>query len=123
MSFLYNKRVFGKTKNISHDNLKVLFSNEKLNYIKLVLLFGSRVSQDYHLQSDYDFAVLVDDGFKNDWGEMSSVWNDICDVLNLADCDIDIVDLKNCNSGIINSIKENYIILKGDDSELQRLFK
>jgi predicted nucleotidyltransferase len=113
MSFLYNKRVFGKTKNISHDKLKSLFANEKLNYIKLILLFGSRVNQNHHLRSDYDFAVLVDDEFKSDWGEISSVWNDICD----------IVDLRNCDIGIINSIKENYIILKGDDSELQRLFR
>jgi hypothetical protein len=42
--------------------------------------------------------------------------------LGLAEYDYDIVDLDNANRAIIDSIKESYILLKGDKIELQRLF-
>ena len=121
MSF-YKNRYFFKTKNISIDELKNIFSNSKIDYIDLILLFGSRVDKIYHSKSDYDFAVCTSETLDEPWGNMSKVWNDIGDLLGLNDCDYDVVDLTNANNNIINSIKEKYILLKGDENELQRLF-
>jgi len=99
------------------------FHNAKLAYIKLAVLFGSRSSGKYHFQSDYDFALLSDDNEQNEWGIDAQYWNDIGDVLKLSDCDYDIVNLKKVDPNLLSSIKEHYIILKGDENELQRVFE
>ena len=39
----------------------------------------------------------------------------------LDDCDIDIVDLNDMDKVIKDSIKEGFIILKGDEDEISRL--
>jgi len=121
MSF-YKQRVFGKTKNISNTQLIDLFKTNTLDYIKIILLFGSRASKTNHFRSDYDFAILTVDDVISPWGNISKAWNDIGDILNLPDCDMDIVDLKDADDLVLNSIQENYFLLKGDNDELQRLF-
>ena len=55
-------------------------------------------------------------------GSYIQSWNELGDILGLAEYDYDIVDLDNANRAIIDSIKESYILLKGDKIELQRLF-
>jgi len=116
------KRIFGKTKELAPLQLIELLKNKKLSYIKLILLFGSRAENKHHCQSDYDFAIFAEEDVKYPWGVIAQVWNDMGDILDLPDYDYDIVDLKYANSCIVGSIKENYILLKGDEDELQRLF-
>jgi hypothetical protein len=41
--------------------------------------------------------------------------------LDLSDEDIDVVDLKSASELLKNSIKEGFVILKGDESEVLRL--
>lgn len=115
-------RLFSKTKIITEDELINKLNDTKLHYIDIILLFGSRANGTYHIKSDYDFAVLTNDNIDSIWGNISEVWNDIGDILDLPEYDYDIVDLNNANKNIINSIKNNYILLKGDKNELQRLF-
>ena len=117
---IYKKRVYGKTKQITIDELSKKINS--LEYIKIALLFGSRSRGDFTIQSDYDFAILTNKSYNTSWGNISQVWNDIGDILDLAEYDYDIVDLANANRAIIDSIKESYILLKGDEIELQRLF-
>jgi len=117
---IYKKRVYGKTKQITVDELSKKINS--LEYIKIALLFGSRSRGDFTIQSDYDFAILTNKSYNTPWGNISQVWNDIGDILDLAEYDYDIVDLANANRAIIDSIKESYILLKGDEIELQRLF-
>ena len=117
----YNKRIYGQTKNISTEELKSKFNSSKLSYIKLAILFGSRVNGDNHSKSDYDFAVLSDN-IDSTWGIEAKYWDDISSELDIFDYDLDIINLQKAQKNILNSIKENYIILKGEDSELQRLF-
>jgi predicted nucleotidyltransferase len=119
---MYKKRLYAKTKKISKYELMEKFSDKKLEYIKLALLFGSRASEKHHNQSDYDFAIMVDKNVEAPWGYMAKSWNDIGDILDLPECDYDLVDLNEPNKAIIDSIKKNYILLKGNDDELQRLF-
>lgn len=121
MSF-YKNRYFFKTKDISISQLKIILASDKIDYIDLILLFGSRVDGTHHSKSDYDFAVYFSNKLDEPWGDISKVWNDIGDLLGLNDCDYDIIDLSNANKNILNSIKEQYILIKGDDNELQRLF-
>jgi len=107
-----------RVKNLTIDSLIDAFNN--IDYIKIALLFGSRAKEDIHIYSDYDFAILTESG-NNIWGDMAQAWSDIADILNLRDSDFDIVDLKLAKGAIIESIKEKYILLKGDEGELQRL--
>lgn len=119
---IYNKRLFSITKVISDEELKNKFGCKEFEYLSIILLFGSRAKGDFHIKSDYDFAFLTKNDISEPWGIKSKVWNDIGDILKLPDYDYDIVDLNDANKNIINSIKNNYILLKGDENELQRLF-
>jgi len=119
---IYNKRLFSKTKIISETELKEKFNYEEFEYLSIVLLFGSRANGTHNIKSDYDFAFFTNNNVNIPWGIKSKVWNDIGDILNLPDYDYDIVDLNDASKNITNSIKENYILLKGDENELQRLF-
>jgi predicted nucleotidyltransferase len=117
---IYKKRIFGKTKQLTIEELTKKINS--LEYIQIALLFGSRSRGDFTIQSDYDFAILTDEQYDTSWGHISKVWNELGDILGLAEYDYDIVDLDNANRAIIDSIKESYILLKGDRIELQRLF-
>ena len=72
----YKNRTYGKTKNISVKELKELFQNQKLTYLSVVLLFGSRACGTSTRQSDYDFAIL---GETKDapFGIQAKSWMDI----------------------------------------------
>jgi len=116
------KRLYGKTKKITVDRLKELFKLDRFDYLKLVLLFGSRVNDLDNIQSDYDFAIIEKDReFK--WGVVSQFGNDIEDIFGLFEYDYDIVDLSKAEGNILESIKDSYILLKGDISELPRVFR
>jgi predicted nucleotidyltransferase len=82
------------------------------------LLFGSRAKGKATNFSDYDFAISGD--FKDSF-EFAKSWTDIANLLNLSDKDIDVINLKNASQALKNSIKEGFIILKGNESEILRL--
>jgi predicted nucleotidyltransferase len=107
-----------RVKNLSIKTIIDKF--QELDYIKIALLFGSRANGKKHIYSDYDFAILTEDG-DSIWGDTAQAWSDIADILYLRDNEFDIVDLKVAKGTILDSIKEQYILLKGDESELQRL--
>ena len=94
-----------------------------MNYIKLVLLFGSRSKNEQNVKSDYDFAIIFDKNRTYKWGAISKAWSDIGKILGLADYDYDVVDLANADKLLINSIMESYVILKGDEDELSKIFR
>ncbi len=119
----YKNRIYGKTKEIDPSTLKKLFHNKKLDFITIALLFGSRAREKHHNRSDYDFALLMDSSADDGWGIKAKAYNLIGDLFDLDDCDFDIVDLQHSDNIILDSIKENYIILKGDKNEISRLLK
>lgn len=120
MSF-YKNRFYFKTKNYSYLSLKEIFSNELFSYLAVVVLFGSRIDGTYNEKSDYDFAVYTSKDITNPWGELAHIWNDFSKILDLHECDYDIINLKDASVNIKNSIKEGYVLLKGTEDELQRL--
>ncbi|HKK90016.1 MAG TPA: nucleotidyltransferase domain-containing protein [Desulfobacteraceae bacterium] len=113
--------MYGKIKEFTVQELKALFSNDSVNYIDTVLLFGSRASCTAKLQSDYDFAVSVTQDLDTLWGIDAKLWKDIGELLNLADTDYDVVNLLKADNFLKKSIKENYIVLKGDGRAAERL--
>ena len=113
-------RIYGKTKNFSVEDLKVLFRNEKLDYLSVVLLFGSRADGTATRQSDYDFAV-AGDSKDAPFGIQAKSWIDISMLMDVSEYDIDVVDLTCADKLLKSSIAEQYIILKGEPNEVSRL--
>ncbi len=119
----YKNRVYGRTKEIDIETLRLAFSDKKLNFISIALLFGSRALKKNHLKSDYDFACIMKNLPTQTWGAKAEAYNIIGDILGVDDCDFDIVDITQADNVTLNSIKEGYIILKGNKDEISRLFR
>ena len=117
----YKTRIYGTTKELSVDTMKAAFSDKKADFIKVALLFGSRALGRQHNKSDYDFALLMNEDTDAPWGVKSKAYIVLEELLQLDDCDIDIVDLDNMDNVVKDSIKEGFIILKGDEDEISRL--
>ncbi len=117
------RRVYGKVNELPIDTLRQAFSS--LPYVKLALLFGSRASvagSQIHSKSDYDFAVLMDKSQGSDWGYLAKIRTDLGALLSLPDEDFDVVDLQIASKMLVNSIRAQYSVLKGDDDEFRCLF-
>ncbi len=116
----YKDRTYGKTKDISIKELRKLFQDEKLSYLHIILLFGSRASGNATRQSDYDFAILGDT-YEAPFGLQAKSWMDISMAMDVSEYDIDVIDLSSLDKLMKDNIRENYIILKGDKDEVSRL--
>ena len=104
-------------KKIEISHIKEVFA--AFPQISVAVLFGSRATKDAHRFSDYDFAIVADvDGW-----EFGRLWVELAHRLGVGEDDIDLVDLKRASRGLKNSIKENYILLKGSEVELARLLE
>ncbi len=116
----YKNRTYGKTKNISVETLKKLFQDKKFDYLSVILLFGSRAKGVANRQSDYDFAI-VGDSSNAPFGLQAKSWIDISIMMDVSECDIDVIDLSRADALMKSSIIESYIVLKGDKNEISRL--
>ncbi len=113
-------RVYGNVKDIDVYHLRKLFA--KINYVSLVLLFGSRASGTNTRKSDYDFAVSgKNEQFK--FGLRAELFADISQKTKIDMQDIDIVDMQKADEFMLKNIRENHIILKGSKDEVARLLK
>ena len=121
---IYEKnRIYGQTKRLSFKELREIFEDPKLSFITTALLFGSRAVGSEHPKSDYDFALIFKKGDDYRWGAKAQAYRVLQELLDLDDCDIDIVDLNSVDSLIFDSIKEGYVILKGDENEVSRILR
>ncbi len=114
-------RIYGKTKELDIDTLQEAFNDERASFISVALLFGSRALKTHHSRSDYDFAFVMKKIGDEPWGVKAKAYHVVSDLLDLDDCDFDIVDLLGADEIIIDSIKDGYILLKGDKDEVSRL--
>lgn len=114
-------RFYGKTKELSIEELKHLFSSESLSYIKIALLFGSRALGRSHERSDYDFALLFEDDPEEAWGMLAKAWGDIGSEFGLDEIDYDLIDLSHATDEMKSSIKKGYMVLKGDEDDISRV--
>ncbi len=104
------------------EELKALSSKlpEKIPYLKMLVLFGSRARGDIHANSDWDFAALYDEearkGYTKDnawaWFEVSQLLGHIFEINSDQ---IDVVELNNCSWLIAHFVARDGILLYEKD--------
>lgn len=79
--------------------------------LKLLVLFGSRARDDADPSSDWDFAFLYDQTVpkpeKPFWFPGSDILDTLSTLLNIADDDIDLVDLSRCSEMLAHFISRD----------------
>jgi len=100
--------------NYFHDNPIII----------LAILFGSQTTNQATVNSDYDFAILMD--IKSEYeklGIKETIRNDISAILDIAMEKIDIVDIARAKLSIASTIVSEGKVLKGDGTlELSRFY-
>jgi predicted nucleotidyltransferase len=89
---------------------------EKMPYVKMVILFGSRARGDIHEKSDWDFAILCDQEiiektFKNKASAWFAYSIDLNEIFELKTDRIDIVDLNSCSDFIAHYIARDGVLI------------
>jgi len=99
---------------------------EKIPYLKMLVLFGSRARGDTHAKSDWDFAALFDEELRkihitnNTW-KLLEVPQIIGEVFNLNSDQIDVVELNNCSHIITHFVaKDGKLIYEKEQGEFER---
>ncbi len=93
---------------------------EKIPYLKMLVLFGSRSTGNTHAKSDWDFAVLCDqeqrETYVKDnaflWFELPIV---IGEIFNLNSDQIDVVELNQCSELISHFVARDGKLLYEDN--------
>jgi len=89
---------------------------EKIPYLKMLVLFGSRATGNTHVKSDWDFAVLCDQEQREDyvkdnaflWFELPIV---IGEIFQINSDQIDVVELNKCSWLIAHFVARDGIML------------
>jgi uncharacterized protein len=101
---------------------------EKIPYLKMLILFGSRATGNANVKSDWDFAVLCDEeqrqAYTKDnisgWFELPML---IGEVLKVNSDHIDIVELNHCSELIAHFVARDGKMLYEDEAEEFQKFK
>ncbi|ACK68400.1 DNA polymerase beta domain protein region (plasmid) [Rippkaea orientalis PCC 8801] len=99
---------------------------QKIPYLKMLILFGSRARGDTHPNSDWDFAALYDDKLRNHnlkgfkWFEIYGV---LADYFEISDEKIDLVDLNRCSPLIAHYVARDGQLLYEQEPGLFEEFK
>ena len=95
---------------------------EKIPYLKMLVLFGSRATGKTHANSDWDFAALYDEEKRHtytidkDWG-LFEVPFILGEVFHINSDIIDVVEINHCSPLIGYSIARDGKLLYEKDSE------
>ncbi len=75
--------------------------SEKIPYLKMLVLFGSRATGNIHAESDWDFAVLYDEEIRRAYIKDAWSWFEIDLILSnlfkISDTKVDVVELNHCS--------------------------
>ncbi len=95
---------------------------EKIPYLKMLVLFGSRATGETHANSDWDFAVLIDKAQQEIYTE-DNAWDIfglpifIGEIFNINPDKIDIVELNHCSWLIAHFVaRDGILIFEKDQS-------
>jgi uncharacterized protein len=97
-------------------NLRLSQIIEKVSYLKLLVLFGSRAKDNYNPFSDWDFALLFNEQQRQKY-ESGGGWNCyrsmiiLQQILELGDDEMDWVDLKDASELLANEIAKDGIVI------------
>lgn len=89
---------------------------DKISYLKMLVLFGSRATGNTHKNSDWDFAVLCDEEERNAHAK-NNAWNFfelpmlIGEVFGINPDNIDIVELNHCSWLIAHFVARDGILI------------
>jgi uncharacterized protein len=119
-----------KLKTPTLEELKVLSQKlpEKIPYLKMLILFGSRARGDTHAKSDWDFAALYDEEIlKTIAGDNRLFCLEVSLILGklyqINPDTIDVVELNNCSWLIAHFIARDGILLYEKDRSGFEYFK
>lgn len=101
---------------------------ERIPYLKMLVLFGSRATGNTHANSDWDFAVLCDEEqrqaeIKDNIGRLFELPMLIGEVLKINSDHIDIVELNHCSELIAHFVARDGIILFEEYPEQFKSFR
>lgn len=91
--------------------------SERIPYLKMLVLFGSRATGKTHANSDWDFAVLYDEETRQHYMRDPFSWFEVpgilAQVLNIPDTKIhiDVVELNNCSQLIAHFVARDGKVL------------
>jgi uncharacterized protein len=94
---------------------------EKIPYLKMLVLFGSRATGKVHANSDWDFAVLIDKEQEkiyakdDDWG-IFGLPSLIGEILHINPDNIDFVELNHCSWLIAHFVARDGILIFEKDT-------
>ncbi len=93
---------------------------EKISYLKMLVLFGSRARGDTHVNSDWDFAALYDEEVRKAYTKDDAwAWFEVPQLLGqlfeLNSDKIDVVELNNCSWLIAHFVARDGILLYEKD--------
>lgn len=101
---------------------------EKIPYLKMLVLFGSRATGRTHANSDWDFATLYDEEIRKTlitnpfaWFEVPTI---ISQVLEIPDNKVDVVELNNCSPIIAHFVaRDGKLIYEKEPGEFNNFRK
>ncbi|TVP63585.1 MAG: nucleotidyltransferase domain-containing protein [Nodularia sp. (in: Bacteria)] len=101
---------------------------EKIPYLKMLVLFGSRATGNTHANSDWDFAVLCDEEqrqaeIKDNIGRLFELPMLIGEVLKINADHIDIVQLNHCSELIAHFVARDGQVLYENEVKEFKKFK
>ncbi len=113
---------------LSLSNLKVISCQlpEKIPYLKMLVLFGSRATGKTHAKSDWDFATLYDEEQRKIcMGDSAFAWFEVAqnlgDVFEINSDEIDVVELNRCSSLIAHFVaRDGELLYESEAGEFEK---
>lgn len=99
---------------------------EKIPYLKMLVLFGSRARENTHSNSDWDFAVLYDNELRKQMVEgfgWFEIYRILSVVFEIPSDKIDVVELNECSSIIAHYVARDGKLLYEKEPDLFEQFK
>lgn len=92
---------------------------EKIPYLKMLVLFGSRATGHVHANSDWDFAALYDEEIRKNYIKNAWSWLEvpiiISQIFEISSDKTDVVELNRCSWLIAHFIARDGILIYEKD--------
>ena len=99
---------------------------EKVPYLKMLVLFGSRARGDYREDSDYDFAALYDEEMRHTIADskkrgLLNIYSHLTNIFDLPTELVEVVRLNECSKSIAHIVsKDGLLIYEKETGEFER---
>jgi predicted nucleotidyltransferase len=99
---------------------------EKIPYLKMLVLFGSRATGKSHANSDWDFAALYDEELHESYcKDKAFAWFEVSILLGQAfdinSANIDVIELNNCSPLIAHFVaRDGKVLYEKESGEFEK---